>query len=227
MKIVFPLTVCLAFLLSAGCANSLKSDYQPPEVKYPASWYQADAAEEKVPFDWQAFNGPDLDAWLRQVMASNNDVAGAVLRVYRARLDEERIGIANAPGLKGSLVLNGEKQLNGSASWSRSSSANINTSYELDLWGKIARQRDAKAWARFASEEDLRAARLTLLSNASNNYWRLGFINQQLSVLQQSIDYAKETLRLAKARYAAGGASSLDVVDAQQGVLSQENRLAD
>ncbi|WP_459592053.1 TolC family protein, partial [Enterobacter asburiae] len=80
---------------------------------------------------------------------------------------------------------------------------------ELDLWGKIARQRDAKAWARFASEEDLRSARLTLLSNASNNYWRLGFINQQLSVLQQSIDYAKETLRLANARYAAGGASSL------------------
>ncbi|WP_150317255.1 TolC family protein, partial [Enterobacter hormaechei] len=74
--------------------------------------------------------------------------------------------------------------------------------------------------------EDLRSARLTLLSNASNNYWRLGFINQQLSVLQQSIDYAKETLRLANARYAAGGASSLDVVDAQQGVLSQENRLA-
>lgn len=226
MKILSPLTVCLAVLLSAGCADSLKSDYQPPEVKYPANWYQADAAEERMPFDWQAFNDPDLDGWLRQVMVRNNDVAGAILRVYGARLEEERIGITNDPGLKGSLALDGKKQLNSSANWSRGSVASINTSYELDLWGKIARQRDAKAWARFASEEDLRSARLTLLSNASNNYWRLGFINQQLSVLQQSIDYAKETLRLANARYAAGGASSLDVVDAQQGVLSQENRLA-
>lgn len=69
------------------------------------------------------------------------------------------------------------------------------------------------------------SARLTLLTDASNNYWRIGFINQQLSVLQQSVDYAKETLRLAKARYAAGGASWLDVVDAQQSMLSQGNRL--
>lgn len=43
--------------------------------------------------------------------------------------------------------------------------------------------------------------------------------------MRQSIDYAKETLRLAEARYRAGGASSLDVVDAQQSLLSQENRL--
>lgn len=71
----------------------------------------------------------------------------------------------------------------------------------------------------------MRSVRLTLLTDASNNYWRIGFINQQLSVLQQSVDYAKETLRLAKARYAAGGASWLDVVDAQQSMLSQGNRL--
>lgn len=53
-----------------------------------------------MPFDWQAFNDPDLDGWLRQVMVRNNDVAGAVLRVYRARTEEERIGITNDPGLK-------------------------------------------------------------------------------------------------------------------------------
>lgn len=34
-----------------------------------------------------------------------------------------------------------------------------------------------------------------LLSEASNNYWRIGFVNQQITTLQQSIDYAKETLR--------------------------------
>lgn len=225
MKTLSPLAVCVAALLSAGCANLQKSHYQAPAVKYPASWSLSAAAGETAPFDWQAFNDPRLDGWLRQVIAGNNDVAGAVLRVYRARLEEERVGINNDPGLKGSLGVDGRKQLDNSAGWHRGSSATLNTSYELDLWGKIARQRDAKAWAREASEADLRSARLTLLSDASTNYWRIGFINQQLSVLQQSIDYAKETLRLANARYAAGGASFLDVVDAQQGVLSQENSL--
>lgn len=225
MKNLSPLAVCLAAALSAGCANTLKSDYHPPVVVYPASWYQDDVTGGLAPFDWKAFNDPHLASWLRQVMASNSDVGAAVLRVYRARLDAERVGITNDPGLKGSLGVDGKKQLDGSADWTKGSSANLSTSYELDLWGKIARQRDAAEWETQATEEDLRAARLTLLSDASNNYWRIGFINQQLAILQQSIDYAKETLRLANARYNAGGTSSLDVVDARQSLLSQENRL--
>lgn len=225
MKTLSPLVVCLAAVFGTGCTDTLKSNYHAPEVKYPASWHQDDVAGETAPFDWQAFNDPLLDDWLRQVMASNNDVAAAVLRVYRARLDEERVGIANDPGLRGSLGVDGRKQLDSSTDWGKGSSASFNTSYELDLWGKIARQRDVAEWARHASEEDLRSARLTLLSDASNNYWLIGFINQQLAILQQSIDYAKETLRQANARYTAGGASSLDVVDAQQSLLSQENRL--
>lgn len=64
-----------------------------------------------------------------------------------------------------------------------------------------------------------------LLSEASNNYWRIGFVNQQIAILQQSIDYAKETLRLAEVRYRAGSTSSLDVIDAQQNLLTQENQL--
>lgn len=226
MKILSPIAVCLAALISAGCGNALKSDYQTPEVKYPENWHQGDVGGETAPFDWQAFNDPQLNGWLRRVMASNNDVAEAVLRVYNARLEEVRVGIVNDPGLKGSLGVDGKTQLDSSAGWTKDSFASLSTSFELDLWGKIARQRDAKVWERYASEEDLRSARLTLLLDASYNYWHIGFINKQLSILQQSIDYAKDTLRLANARYAAGGASYLDVVDAQQGVLSQENRLA-
>lgn len=226
MKILSPLALCLAAMLSAGCANSLKSDYHAPAVDYPASWYHCDACGEPAPFDWKAFNDPLLDRWLRQVMASNNDVALAVLRMYRARLEADRVGIASDPGLKGTLGVDSRRQLNGTFGWEKGSSATLNTSYELDLWGKMARQRDAAVWASQATEEDLRAARLTLLSEASSNYWSIGFINQQMAVLQESIDYAKETLRLANARYHAGSFSSLDVVDARQSLLTQENRLS-
>ncbi|WP_345828071.1 efflux transporter outer membrane subunit [Erwinia sp. HDF1-3R] len=225
MKILSPSALCIAAALSAGCAKTLKSDYHAPAIDYPASWYQNDTAGDLAPFDWKAFNDPRLERWLHQVMAGNNDVAIAVLRVYRARLDAERVGIASDPGLKGTLGVDGRKQLDRSSDGTKGSSALLNTAYELDLWGKIARQRDAAAWASQATEDDLRSARLTLLSEASNNYWRIGFVNQRIAALHQSIDYAKETLRLANARYRAGGASSLDVVEAQQSLLTQENRL--
>ena len=89
----------------------------------------------------------------------------------------------------------------------------------------MARQRDAAEWASQASEQDLQTARLTLLANAATNYWRIGFLNQQIGVSQASIDYAKQTLRLANARYRAGSISALDVVNAEQNVLTQESRL--
>lgn len=225
MKILSPLAVCLAAALSAGCGNSLKSDYRTPHVNYPASWDKNDNASATVPFDWQAFNDPQLDNWIRQVMASNNDVAGAVLRVYRARLNAEQVGITIEPRLSAALNANSNNQRNRPSSWAKSNSASISTSYEVDLWGKIARQRDAAEWASQATEEDLRLARLTLLSDASNNYWRIGFLNQQMTVHHQSIDHAYETLRLANARYRAGGALSLDVADAEQSLLMQENKL--
>ncbi|ECK5543196.1 TolC family protein, partial [Salmonella enterica] len=147
------------------------------------------------------------------------------MRVYRARLDAERTGITNTPALKGSLGVDGKKQLNNSSGMTKSGSFSLNTSYELELWGKIARQRDVAEWAVHASEEDFRSARLTLLAEASNNYWRIGFVNQQIAILQQSIDYAKETLRLAEIRYRAGSTSLQDVIDAQQNLLTQENQL--
>lgn len=103
MKILSPLALFLTTALSVGCANALKSDYRAPEVSYPASWKKSDMAGDPTPFDWKAFNDPHLDNWIRQVMASNNDVAIAVLRVYRARLDALSVGITNDPGLKGSL----------------------------------------------------------------------------------------------------------------------------
>lgn len=203
MKILSSLTLCLITALCSGCTNVLKSDYRAPEVNYPINWTKGDVDGNTSPFDWEEFNDPNLDNWLHLVMTSNNDIAIAALRIHRAQLDAERTGITNTPALKGALSMDGKKQLNNSSGWAKSGSASLGTSYELDLWGKIARQRDVAEWAVHASEEDFRSARLMLLSEASNNYWRIGFVNQQITTLQQSIDYAKETLRLAEVRYRA------------------------
>ncbi|CAI0881643.1 macrolide efflux RND transporter outer membrane subunit EtsC [Serratia ficaria] len=225
MKILSPLALCLAALLSAGCGNALKSDYQTPQVAYPAQWQHADAGDVPPPFDWRDFRDPQLDRWLRQVMAGNNDLAAAVLRLYRARLNAERVDVSNAPSLSATLNAGSGRPLSESSPWTKSSSASLSTGYELDLWGKIARQRDAAEWASQASEQDLQAFRLTLLSDASNNYWRLGYINQQIAVSRQSIAYARDTLRLANARFHAGSISALDVVNAERSLLTQENHL--
>ena len=212
-------------MLSSGCSNMLKNDYYPPQVNYPANWSADKSAGTITPFSWRDFHDPQLDKLLRQVTVNNNDFAAAVLRVYHARLEAKRAGINTMPRLNAALNSGKGKMLAHSYPWSESSTAKLSTSYEIDLWGKLALQRDSAQWASQATEADLQAARATLLSDASNNYWRIAFINQQIDALQHSLSYARETLRLARAHYRAGKTSSLDVVDAEQNLQTQKGRL--
>ncbi|MGO2464025.1 MAG: TolC family protein, partial [Serratia proteamaculans] len=224
MKILSTLALCLAALLSTGCGNALKSEYQPVKVDYPSQWPDSsDAAATPVPFDWHDFHDPQLDRWLQQVMLANNDLAAAALRVYRAQLTAQQADIGTEPSVNATLNSQASNALANSSPWNKSSSANLGVSYEVDLWGKLARQRDAAEWASQATQQDLQSARLALLANASKNYWRIGFINQRISVSQQNIAYTRQTLQLVNARYRAGSISSLDVVDAEQNLINQES----
>ncbi|SMG61111.1 TolC family protein [Cedecea sp. NFIX57] len=224
MKLL-PLPVCLAVLLCAGCGNMLKSKYQRPHIHYPDHWQNETVGTVPAPFIWQDFRDPALNNWLHQVMTRNNDLARAMLRFYRAQLNAERTGILATPDLNIRLNSGAEHELYGSSSWQDKSGTSLSTRYEVDLWGKLARAQDAAEWLSRASEQDLRAARLTLLANASTNYWRIGYLNQQISISQESLEYAKKTRQLASARFHAGKISPLDVVNAEQNVLKQEDRL--
>lgn len=96
---------------------------------------------------------------------------------------------------------------------------------ELDLWGKLAHQRDISEWHRQASVEDLQYARLELTRKAAENYWRLALLCQEIDVSEQSLAHARETLRIAQLSYLTGGRSRLDITNAQQSVLTQEDSL--
>ncbi|CAI0770134.1 Probable efflux pump outer membrane protein ttgC precursor [Serratia quinivorans] len=187
MKILSPLTLCLAALLSTGCGNALKSEYQSPKVDYPTQWQPSADAATSVPFAWHDFHDPQLERWLQQVMLANNDLAAAALRVYRAQLVAQQVDIGTAPSVNATLNTGASTALSDSSPWNKNSSASLAVSYEVDLWGKLARQRDAAEWASQATQQDLQSARLALLANASKNYWRLGFINQRIGVSQQNI----------------------------------------
>ncbi|MCG8154870.1 TolC family protein [Brenneria goodwinii] len=217
------LGLATAVILSTGCGNALRSEYRPPVIDYPAHWQEAGAAGTSVPFNWDDFNDPALTRWLDLVVARNNDLALAVLRIYRARLNEELTGIEHEPVVAGKVDSGANRRLNRASPWNKSSSATVNVSYEVDLWGKLARQQDAAVWEREATEHDLDVARLTLLANASTNYWQLAFLNQRIVISQQSIEHAEDSLRLVTARFNAGNVSALDMIAAEQNVANQEN----
>lgn len=216
--------VALAVSLLLGGCGLLDSRYERPAVQVPMQWNQgqpADAAALSGPW-WLAFGDAELNQLIERALARNNDLAAAGVRVRRAQLTA---GLARAdlfPLFGGNVDVNRSRNLYGDRLITRSNQAQLTVSYELDLWGRLSRARDAAQWEAEATEQDRQATALSLTGTTAQLYWQIGFINQRLATSTESIAYAQRTLDLVRAQYAAGGASALEVAEAEQNLSNQQ-----
>ncbi|AIT25655.1 efflux transporter, outer membrane factor (OMF) lipo, NodT family protein [Bordetella holmesii 41130] len=171
---------------------------------------------------WRNFQDPVLDTLVEQALARNNDLTVAALTVRRARL---QAGLAQSdlyPTVSGTGSFNRSRNLDGGRASVRTTNVELAASWELDLWGRLARARDAAQWQAVATEEDRQAAALALAGTTAELYWQTAYLNQRLASSRESIAYARRTLELVQAQYAAGGTSGLEVAEARQTLASQQ-----
>ncbi len=226
----------LLAVLLAGCGAMLQTPYDPPAVEVPAQW-QADvrggAETDDTPSPsataddrwWQRFDDPVLNQLVSTMLERNNDLAAAALRLRRAQL---QAGLARTdlfPQASGRAGADVDRPLDGGNTSDRYSWS-FGLNYEVDLWGRLARQRDAAEWAAAASAADLHSTVLLLLGTTLDLYWNAAFLRQQIGVSQASIDYAEQTRELVETQYEAGAASGLERAEADRNLLEQQNQLS-
>lgn len=214
----------LLALVLAGCAT--QTPYTRPAAQAPAQWEQAGAATAAVSTErwWLQFGDPVLDRLMAEVLARNNDLASAALRVRQAQLQARLAGTALAPTFSGSLSSRSSRALDGGGS-ATSSGASLSASYEVDLWGRLSSARDAADWEARATAQDRASAALALTATTAGLYWQLGYLNERLAAARQSLAYAERTLELVRAQYRAGAVSALEVREAEQTLTSQQAAL--
>ncbi len=222
-----PLATLALALLLAGCAGT-RPAYETPAAVLPAAWQQlAQPAQPVQPVQllerwWRQFGDPALAQLVETALARNNDLAAAAWRVRQAQLQAGIAATALAPTLSGSVSSNASRRLEGSGSaTARSSGATLAASYEVDLWGRVARTRDAAEWSARASAEDLEATAQALAGTAAGLYWQLGYLQLRLASSQESLAYSLRTQQLVRAQYAAGAVSALELREAEQTVAGQ------
>jgi NodT family efflux transporter outer membrane factor (OMF) lipoprotein len=163
-----------------------------------------------------------LDQLVADVLARNNNLSAAAIRVRRAQLQAGLADQALQPALSGSASVGTRRALEAGANLTRSSGASLSASYEIDLWNKLGSQREVARWEALATEQDRQSARLALVGTTARLYWQLAFINQRLASNAESIGYAQTTFKLVQTQYRAGAASGLEVAEAQQALASQQ-----
>ncbi len=224
----------IATVLALPGCGLLNTPYEQPNVTTPGKWTQI-ASTATTPVSgtpiagnpagdpwWRNFNDPVLDALVEQALARNNDLAAAGFRVRQAQL---KAGLAENDlfpvlGASGNGSLN--KQLSGLRTKTESYSASATVSYELDLWGRISSLADAADWEAQATEQDRQSTALSLIGTTMDLYWQIGYLNERVALSEESIAYAQTTLDLVKVQYGAGGASSLEISEAERNLAAQQ-----
>ncbi|MGH9515161.1 MAG: TolC family protein, partial [Terriglobales bacterium] len=94
-------------------------------------------------------------------------------------------------------------------------------------WGSTQSKLKQAELKRSLAQLELTTAQKQLLGNIQTSYDEAVIARQQLDILRQSADLAAQSLRLTTARYTAGEATVLEVVDAQNTAAMARNTLAD
>lgn len=239
------LALCAAL---AGCA--VGPDYKRPQVAVPAAFKEGEGWRMAQPADlqnhgqwWSQYNDPILNDLQQRLLKANQTLAESeasyrqsVALVKGARssffpsvtgnIDKTRSGqggsSSNVRLADGSTVSSG-----GSGGVSNSYSASLGVSWELDLWGKLRRQLEADSASRDASAADLAASRLSLQSQLAQNYLQLRVMDQQIKLLNDTVEAYQRSLKLTENQYNAGIVTKADVAQARTQLKSTEAQAID
>lgn len=87
--------------------------------------------------------------------------------------------------------------------------------WELDLWGKLRWTRDAGFAEFLGSVENRHALQMSLIAQVAQAYFELVALDNELSIVRQTVNARRESLHLARIRYEGGLTSEVAFRQAQ------------
>ncbi|WP_421081971.1 efflux transporter outer membrane subunit [Serratia fonticola] len=195
-------------------------------LSVPAEWRVQDTGSgylQHTDHWWDNFEDPQLSMLIGRALTSNNDLAIAGIQLQQARLAAGLTDTNLTPDVSVTGSANNSKNLRNNTTPTESYSTTLSLSYELDLWGKLARAREQSQWQVEATEQDRQNTALTLIGNTAQYYWQIANLNQKIKQQQTGLEISQQTLALVQSRYASGAAGQLDLLQAKQSLLNREN----
>ena len=224
------------FLLS-GC--QVGPDYVRPEYSVPDQWHQkAVQGLENGSADlqtwWKVFNDPVLENLIQRSSTENLDLQIAYARVMESRA---QLGVAageywpgvdavgaysrsrpSENGLLSGLPVTSSDQLN-------LHSVGVDSSWEIDVFGRISRSVESAQAFLEASVENYRDVLVSLYSEVAQSYIDMSSVQARIRYAQNNIKLQQNTLTLTRKRREAELVPELDVQQAELVLASTESTI--
>ncbi len=225
--------------LAAGCAGH---PGPPPgqDTKLPAAfvetgpWKQTPAPAAIARGDWwKVFGDPVLDALEDQATANSPRLRAAAARVEQARAVAGIVEAGRYPNVgvnvdaaryeaSGNRPDQPSKVPGNVAYASNVFRVPLYASYEIDLWGRLARQIEAADARAEASMAAYQTVMLTLHGEVAQTYFALRVSERELAIVEHNLELRERARQVVLARRREGLASELDVARIEADVANTQ-----
>lgn len=219
----------VALSASLSACNVVGSNWQRPEAELPPRWSQPalnpDGPSQSASADadfWAAWDDPPLRQLIDQALRHNRDLRQAAARVTEARALSGEAQATALPQLDatGSVVRNRASgndrlPLQGTANPVRQYRSGFDASWEIDLFGRLAREREAVSATLDAAQLHHDAMAISLAAEVASQYFQLRAAQTQAGIIQQQMATASEAVAVVGSRVQAGLNPELDRLRAQ------------
>jgi NodT family efflux transporter outer membrane factor (OMF) lipoprotein len=213
-------------------------DFSAPPAPVADKWLEwrnkALKSSSEAPAEWwRVFHDPVLNRLIEIASSQNLTLLSAGTKVLQARAE---LGVAIGefyPQQQGAS--SGVAYLRASNATPASQGGNsvslgnfwadrwfVQSSWEIDLWGKFRRGIESADAAYLGSIANYNDVLVTLLSDVASVYIGIRTLERQIAIAKSNIARQREAVRIAKDRYHGGATSSLDVFQAENVLAATE-----
>jgi len=217
------LAVVFGTIWLSACA--VGPNYKEPKVpaaeKFEGSALTTYSQEQSIGRFWEQFGDDTLNTLVNESLAANHDLRIALSRFYEARAARGESRFDFGPTIKANGGYTEQKYAQVQTGGLIPSEdlkyydAGFDAVWELDFFGRIRRNVEARNAELRASEAELHDAQVTVIAEVARTYFELRGQQSQLAVAQRNVENQRETLNLTTARLNAGRGTELDTSQAQ------------
>jgi NodT family efflux transporter outer membrane factor (OMF) lipoprotein len=221
-------------VMLTGCASSAGVRPASHAMLAPAE-AGADAGTAPWPRTawWSDWNDPQLNRLVDQALARQPSLQTVQARLVQAQAAVDVAGAARLPQVNAAVDLTNQRftenglvppPLAGSSRWNNG--AQLNASWELDLFGRQQAALSSAIGQLRAAEAEGQAARVLLAGNVAAGYVNLARLVEARDIARQALQQREQVLALVRQRIAAGLDTNVELRQAE-GFIAQSQAEAE
>ncbi|MDM1407599.1 efflux transporter outer membrane subunit [Myroides sp. DF42-4-2] len=231
-RYLYILPLALAF---ASC--KVGKDYERPALENPSQFYSGMQVDSTVntlaEVSWQDFFAHgELASYIQIALEQNTDLQLAIKNIDQANVlyKQSKMGLLpsltlEVTGSHTDLSKNSQTVLSGAPRSSEDYNARLDLSWELDIWGKIRREKEASLAAYLQTQEVKRAVENRLVAEVATAYVNLLMLDEQLRIADEGLILREKTFALTQKMYEIGNESFVAVQQAEAQWLEAQELL--